>query len=1045
MALNFGPETALTDDAPAQPTPPLAPAEIAPHFPQLEILELLGRGGMGVVYKARQKSLGRLVALKLLAPEREKEPQFAERFAREAQALAQLDHPHIVTVYDFGQSGPFFYLLMEFVDGVNLRQLLRARNLSPEEALAIVPPLCEALQFAHERGIVHRDIKPENLLLTRDGRVKIADFGIAKMLGAEIAQAQAAAEEERIAGTPGYMAPEQKESPRRADSRADIYSLGVVFYEMLTGELPANKIEPPSRKVQVDVRIDEVVLRALEHEPELRFQTAAEMGTRVETIGNDFANQRISPPTASRSGSGNERTTFLLWGIPWQIWAAIALLGLEGIGNLLAIPAQPEALLWLAAKALFITGLLMCWRPVFVLVLAIAGWHVVYFAASAPVVAVMNLALCALIGSAFRFYFESPSDELQEDQLPKTSAASSLGAQPPPSGGTAAVPHDPWPRRILWMLGLLVGLPLLLIVVGLLVPYILVGQDRGTVYFPGGWPTAAGIGVVCLILTMGLFASRRNRRRSFPEAGQAASPWRLVAWAVVALIAVPALLLTISLAIPAVQRARSAAAAAAVEARTRHDAIQANLATDSAQPSPQKIEFRVTRVEVPAGTRNIVVHFDRDPRPGLGLEVTQDITQPAGVTGPQHPYRSGEVKTWVGPENPRFLSWTLPADFTESEVRGVAKVLEARARQFRHLTEGAMIEFASAKHRDGWSYHLIARVKRESVGSLDSSALQPTSPGESGTSKQTPLIPPNGLTLQLKAAPNPGSPQPPAPDGALFTRELQIVVPQESRVALELYEEVNDGDRRRLAEKFVFKTAIGSGLGVMLRWRGFGPDHPTHGSQWILDLVDPLNGVTFHRFTARYPQRMKLTPLEGAEPSPIPRTPTRLEQDGSHTFARLLQAEHPAPPGEPTRAWSQVEAFVTFIARNQAGDPALFQLPSTSVPSATTVPEAEHASHGEAAEAVDPFTNRATEILKRLPERDLEIGREDALVEAALQLGKLFPEVEDVSIVVELRDLLKERAEGAENIQEIVYWLLGFREKVRAASRPAASPAQGAP
>ncbi len=259
--------------------PSLTPVELAAHFPQLEIIEYLGRGGMGVVYKARQKSLGRLVALKLLAPEREKDPQFAERFAREAQALAQLDHPHIVTEYDFGQTNGFFYLLMEFVDGVNLRQLLQARKLTPEEALAIVPPLCEALQFAHERGIVHRDIKPENLLLGKDGRVKIADFGIAKMLGAEAQMA-----DEKAAGTPGYMAPEQMETPPRVNSRADIYSLGVVFYEMLTGELPAKKLEPPSRKVTIDVRIDEIVLRALEVNPELRFATAAEFRTQVETI-----------------------------------------------------------------------------------------------------------------------------------------------------------------------------------------------------------------------------------------------------------------------------------------------------------------------------------------------------------------------------------------------------------------------------------------------------------------------------------------------------------------------------------------------------------------------------------------------------------------------------------------------------------------------------------------------------------------------------------------------------------------------------------------
>ncbi len=130
-----------------------------------------------------RKRLNRFVALKLLAPERVGDAKFAERFTREAQALAALNHPNIVTIHDFGQAGGFYFLLMEFVDGLNLRQLLRARKFTPEEALAIVPPLCDALQFAHDRGIVHRDIKPENLLLDKAGRVKVADFGIAKMLG----------------------------------------------------------------------------------------------------------------------------------------------------------------------------------------------------------------------------------------------------------------------------------------------------------------------------------------------------------------------------------------------------------------------------------------------------------------------------------------------------------------------------------------------------------------------------------------------------------------------------------------------------------------------------------------------------------------------------------------------------------------------------------------------------------------------------------------------------------------------------------------------
>jgi len=293
MAMNLNPETAASGD-PAAAQPPLPPEEIAPHFPQLEILECLGRGGMGVVYKARQKSLNRFVALKLLAPERVRDAKFAGRFAREAQALAAMNHPNIVTIYDFGQAGGFYYLLMEFVDGLNLRQLLRTQKFTPEEALAIVPPLCDALQFAHDRGIVHRDIKPENLMLDKAGRVKVADFGIAKMIGPENVPAGQPGSPEMggaqapgptgFVGTPSYSAPEQKTDPQRADSRADIYSLGVVFYEMLTGELPGKKIEAPSKKVHIDVRLDEVVLRALEKQPELRYQQVSEVKTMVETI-----------------------------------------------------------------------------------------------------------------------------------------------------------------------------------------------------------------------------------------------------------------------------------------------------------------------------------------------------------------------------------------------------------------------------------------------------------------------------------------------------------------------------------------------------------------------------------------------------------------------------------------------------------------------------------------------------------------------------------------------------------------------------------------
>ena len=224
-----------------------APEEVARLFPQLEILGFIGQGGMGAVYKARQKELDRIVALKILPPGIGKDPAFAQRFTREAKALAKLNHPGIVTLYEFGQADGLFYFLMEFVDGVNLRHLLEAGRLSPREALAIVPQICDALQYAHDQGIVHRDIKPENILLDRQGRVKVADFGLAKLVGTEgepsavggvVAGSVALTEAGTVMGTPQYMAPEQREHPAEVDHRADIYSLGVVFYQMLTGELP---------------------------------------------------------------------------------------------------------------------------------------------------------------------------------------------------------------------------------------------------------------------------------------------------------------------------------------------------------------------------------------------------------------------------------------------------------------------------------------------------------------------------------------------------------------------------------------------------------------------------------------------------------------------------------------------------------------------------------------------------------------------------------------------------------------------------------------
>jgi len=281
------------NDIPTNATPPAGfvppePEELARQFPQLEILELLGQGGMGVVYKARQRQLDRLVAVKILPPQIGQTEAFAERFTREARSLARLSHPRIVIIYDFGHTeAGLYYFIMEYVDGTDLRRVIQTGDLSASEALKIIPQICEALQYAHEEGIVHRDIKPENILLNKKGQVRIADFGLAKLLDRPATSPTSMLTKVgQQMGTPHYMAPEQIEHPSQVDHRADIYSLGVVFYEMLTGELPLGRFDPPSQRAQVDIRLDNVVLRTLEKQPERRYQHVSEVKTDVETISS---------------------------------------------------------------------------------------------------------------------------------------------------------------------------------------------------------------------------------------------------------------------------------------------------------------------------------------------------------------------------------------------------------------------------------------------------------------------------------------------------------------------------------------------------------------------------------------------------------------------------------------------------------------------------------------------------------------------------------------------------------------------------------------
>ena len=296
--LNLATENSQTQEADSDPKPVIdavaQPHELSGKFPNLEIVSLLGRGGMGAVYLARQTSLDRIVALKVLSSGLAEDPSFTERFAREAKTLAKLTHPNIVTVFDSGQTGDANYLVMEYIEGVNLRDAIVSNTIDPARSLAIVQQICDALQHAHNAGVVHRDIKPENILIDRNGLVKIADFGLAKLVQPKPEQFSLT-ETRQVLGTRNYMAPEQIETPESVDHRADLYSLGVVLYELLTGELPIGRFAPPSAKSGCSKRLDDLVMRTLEKDPGKRFQQASMIGSAVRELESSIGKQSGGP------------------------------------------------------------------------------------------------------------------------------------------------------------------------------------------------------------------------------------------------------------------------------------------------------------------------------------------------------------------------------------------------------------------------------------------------------------------------------------------------------------------------------------------------------------------------------------------------------------------------------------------------------------------------------------------------------------------------------------------------------------------------------
>jgi serine/threonine protein kinase len=295
------PDLSKPSSGPNQPPISFVPPsveELTAQFPRYEILELIGHGGMGAVYKARQPKLDRAVAIKILPKTLGADHGFAERFEREAQAMAKLHHSRIVAVHDFGETPDgYLYIVMEFVRGTTLGDLIKNKALKSDQILAIVTQICDALKYAHEHGVIHRDIKPANIMLDVEGQVKVADFGLAKL--ADTHERDSLTQANVAMGTPNYVAPEALVLDTQVDQRADIFALGVLLYEMLTGNVPRGVFVAPSDKIKnLDPRLDDVVMRAMQSEPENRYQQVTQFWTDIDRIRTTPSPAKMAPTPA---------------------------------------------------------------------------------------------------------------------------------------------------------------------------------------------------------------------------------------------------------------------------------------------------------------------------------------------------------------------------------------------------------------------------------------------------------------------------------------------------------------------------------------------------------------------------------------------------------------------------------------------------------------------------------------------------------------------------------------------------------------------------
>lgn len=331
-----------------------------------QIIGPLGEGGMAAVYRAYQPSMERMIALKLLPRHYASDPEFSGRFQREARVIASLQHPHILPVFDFGQSDGYTYLAMPFVEGGTLSDLLRTRRLSLPEIGRIMNQVGDALDYAHAQGLVHRDIKPSNVLLDRRNNCLLADFGLARL----VEGAGTLTESGAMVGTPAYMSPEQGLG-EKVDSRSDIYSLGVVLYQMVTGRPPFQAETPMAIMIKhihdpllpprhynpaVPEAVQQVILKALAKKPAARYRTAGDFVRALNQAIDQSAGATqtdltaVAPPHAPAQAAPAGR--------PLALGNLLLVGGLVGLAGLFVVVALAALLLrsWLADNEEETTG-----------------------------------------------------------------------------------------------------------------------------------------------------------------------------------------------------------------------------------------------------------------------------------------------------------------------------------------------------------------------------------------------------------------------------------------------------------------------------------------------------------------------------------------------------------------------------------------------------------------------------------------------------------------------------------------------------------------